>query len=109
MCRAIRVLCVAADADALAALKRATVAAEWELARGAVSPDDALAQLEQERPHVLVVFGPFEELVRRARERSPGIRVIADRDLPGASAVVASMEEVRAAIKGRPRPGGPVT
>lgn len=66
MCRALKVLCVAGDAEALAALKRA------------------------------------------AREAYPFLRIVADRDLPGATVVATSLAGVRSAIKGLPRPGGPV-
>jgi hypothetical protein len=108
VCRALKVLCVARDVDALATLKRAVVGAEWELAPGATSEGEALRQLELERPHVLVVFGPFESLVGTARQRAPALRVVSDRDLPGADVVAASLGEVRRAVLGRPRPGGPV-
>lgn len=108
MCRALKVLCVASDRQALTALKRAAVSAEWELAPGATTEDDALAQLEAERPHVLVVFGDLQGLVSRAREGWPHVRVICDRDLPGATVVVTTPEEIRDAVKGLPRPGGPV-
>ncbi len=108
MCRALTVLCVAEDPGTLAALKRAAVSAEWELAPGATTEAEALEQLHAERPHVLVVFGPFEGLVRAAREAYPFLRIVADRDLPGATVVAASLEEVRGAVKGLPRPGGPV-
>lgn len=108
MCRALKLMCVAEDAESLAALKRAAVSADWELAPGAVTEEDALVQLEEERPHILVAFGPFEGLVARARERFPALRIVADRDLPGASVVAASLEEVRGAVLGLPRPGGPV-
>ena len=104
MCRALKVLCVAPDTAALDALRLATVSAEWELAPGATSKDDALARLHEERPHVLVVFGSFPGLVERALEAYPFLRVIADRDTPGAI-VVGSKEQVRSAVKG---PGGPV-
>jgi hypothetical protein len=108
VCRALRVLCVAEDADALTALKRATVWTEWELVAGATDEDEALRQLHEERPQVVVVFGPFEGFVARALEAYPALRVVADRDLPGASAVVRTLEEVRAAVLRRTRPGGPV-
>jgi hypothetical protein len=108
VCRALKVLCVASDRPALVALKRTAVSAEWELAPGATTEDDALAQLEAERPHVLVVSGDFEGLVSRAREDFPNLRIICDRDLPGATVVVTSPEEIRDAVKGPPRPGGPV-
>jgi hypothetical protein len=108
MCRALKVLCVAESVSTLAELERETVSADWELARGATDEATAVAQLHEERPHVLVVFGPFERFVRVARDAYPAIRVIADRDLPGASVVVASIKEVRDAVSRRPSPGGPV-
>ena len=59
MCRALKVLCVAPDDGSLTALKSATVSAEWELAPGATDLRGALDQIDAERPHVLVAFGPF--------------------------------------------------
>jgi hypothetical protein len=107
VCRALKVLCVAEDLAALAALKGATVSADWELAPGATSEEEALRQLHEERPHVVVAFGPFEAFVGRALEAYPYLRVIADRDLPGASAVAGSLDGVREAVTRR-RPGGPI-
>lgn len=107
MCRALKVLCVAEDRQRLAALKRAAVGAGWELAPGAASEAEGLAQLGSERPHVLVAFGPFERLAAEALAR--GVRVIADRDLPGVSVVAASLDEVRGLVLGARRPGGPVS
>ena len=108
MCRALKVLCVAPDPDALAALKRASASADWELASGATNEEDALAQLDEERPHVVVAFGDLGGFVRRARELHPFLRIVTDRDLPGATVVATSLEKVRGAVKGLPRPGGPV-
>ena len=108
MCRALKVLCVTSDRQALMDLKRATVSAEWELAPGAITEDDALAQLEAERPDVLVVFGEFEALVSRVRESRPTMRIVWDRDQPGATAVVERPEEIRDAVRALPRPAGPV-
>jgi hypothetical protein len=108
VCRALKVLCVAGDAAALASLKAKVVSADWELTRGATTEGEALRQLHEERPHVLVVVGDFEGLVRAALEAVPSLRVVADRDLPGASVVATSLEEVRGAVVGLPRPGGPV-
>lgn len=108
MCRALKVLCVAQGEDALRALKRATVSGDWELAGGATNEPDAIGQVSAERPHVLVVFGPFERLIALAREGFPGMRIVTDRDAPGATAVATSLEEVRGLVKGIPRPGGPV-
>lgn len=105
MCRALKVLCVAPDRESLAALKRAAVSAEWELVPGATDEDAAMRQLHEERPHILVVSGDFEAFVRRALDALPVLRVIADRDTPGASVVVSTLDEVRDAILGRPRHG----
>ena len=107
VCRSLKVLCVAEDADALAELKGATVAADWELAPGAIDEDGAIRQLHVERPHVLVVFGSFGRLVERALEAYPFLRVISDRPASGA-VVVASPEDIRAAVRGSGGPGGPV-
>jgi hypothetical protein len=108
MCRAVKVLCVAPDDAALLALKRASVGAGWELAPGATDLRSALDQIDVERPHALVVFGPFDELVALASERFPGIRIVTDRDTPGASAVARSRDDVRDLLAELPRPGGPV-
>ncbi len=107
MCRAVKVLCVAEDADTLAALRSAAVSAEWELTPGATIEADAVGLLDAERPHVLVAFGGFDRLVALARERFPAMRIVTDRDTPGATVVATSMVEVRGRILGT-RPGGPV-
>jgi hypothetical protein len=109
VCRALKVMCVASDAGSLMALKQASVAAEWELTPGATNEADAIGQIDAERPHILVVFGPFERLVSLVAERFPGMRIIADRDAPGATEVATSLDEVRGLVKGSPRPGGPIT
>lgn len=108
MCRALKVLCVASDPESLMELKKAAVSAEWELAPGATNEADAIGQIDSERPHILVAFGPYERLVALVGERFPGMRVIADRDTPGATDVATSLGEVRGLVKGSPRPGGPV-
>ena len=55
-----------------------------------------------------MVFGPFDDLVALAAERFPGMRIVTDRDAPGATVVAASMEDVRELLAEQPRPGGPV-
>ena len=107
MCRALKVLCLAEDPTALAELKRATVSAEWELAPGATTEEEAIRQLHSERPHVLVAFGSFPRMVERALEAYPFLRVVSDRESPGAVAV-ASLDQVRAAVKSSDGLGGPV-
>ena len=108
MCRALIVLCVAEDAGRLDALKRATVSAEWELAPGAIDLRSALDQIDSERPHVMVAFGDQAELVGLVRDRFPSMRIVTDRDTPGATVVASSLGEVREAALGLSRPGGPV-
>jgi hypothetical protein len=108
MCRAVTVLCVAPDADRLQELKRAAVAAEWELAPGATDLRAALDQVDAFRPHAIVAVGPFEELVGLVAERFPGTTIVADHDMPGATTVVQDLADVRAALRMQRRPGGPV-
>jgi hypothetical protein len=108
MCRALIVLCVAPDHDSLVALKKASVSAEWELAPGATDLRSAMDQIDAERPHVVIAFGDHEALVGAVRERFPGMRIITDRDAPGATVVATSMDEVRGLVLSLPRPGGPV-
>ena len=107
MCRALKVLCVAETATALAELKRAAVSAEWELTPGATDEAVALAQVHEERPHVLVLFGPFGGLARAALDAYPSIRIVADRPLPVTGVVVSALDEVRTAVLDHPA-GGPV-
>lgn len=107
MCRARTILCVATDRASLVALKSATVSAEWELSPGATDLREALDQIDAERPHVLVAFGPFEELVTLVAERFPGMRIVTDRDAPGATDVATSLDDVRELLQS-PRPGGPI-
>jgi hypothetical protein len=101
----VTVLCVAPDREQLVALKRAVVAAEWELTPGATDLRAALDQIDAERPHAMVVVGPFEELVVMVAERFPGMQIVADRPMRGATAV-AEMSDAREALRAR-RPGGP--
>jgi hypothetical protein len=108
MCRAVKVLCVAEDADRLRAVKQAVVAAEWELTAGATDTAAVLDQIDVERPHAMVVFGPFDELVSLVADRFPGIRIVADRPMAGATAVVEELSDAREALRAQPRPGGPV-
>lgn len=108
MCRAVKVLCVAGDEEELRALRLATTAAEWELTPGATSETDALGVVDSERPHAMVAFGPYERLVWLVRERFPAMRIVTDRDTPGASAVATSRDDVREALRSLARPGGPI-
>jgi hypothetical protein len=108
VCRALKVTCLARDEETLSALKLASVGAVWELTPGAVEAAEALAQISELRSHVFVAFGPFEEAVARARAEHRSLRIVTDRPTVGADVVVSSLEEVRDAIAGLPKPGGPV-
>ena len=109
MCRAMKVLCAAPDEESLAALKRATVSATWELVGGASTADELVRQLDHHAPDVVVVDAslPGVELaaIRRA---APRVRVIAVGTLDGADGVAPTPERVRDAILGLPPVGGPV-
>jgi hypothetical protein len=107
VCRARKILCVAIDRASLVALKSATVSAEWEVCAGATDLRDALDQIDAERPHALVAFGPFDELVVLVAERFPGMQIVTDRDTPGATDVATSLDDVRGLLQS-PRPGGPI-
>ena len=109
MCRAVKVMCVAPGRAELVALKQAVVAADWELCPGAIDLRGALDQIDAERPHAMVAIGPFEELVALVAERFPGMRIVTDRAMPGASAVIDAVADAREALRAQPRPGGPVT
>ncbi|HEX6230284.1 MAG TPA: hypothetical protein VF029_01060 [Actinomycetota bacterium] len=108
MCRALKVLCVAQDPQALAELERAVVSAEWELAAGATTEEEATRLLHEERPHVVVAFGDFAGFVANARAAFPALRIVTDREVPGSSAVARTYEAARDAVLGRAGPGGPV-
>jgi hypothetical protein len=104
----MKVLCVARDAESLTALRLATTAAEWELTPGATNETDALGLIDAERPQAVVAFGPYDRLVELVRERFPAMRIVTDRETPGASAVAASLDEVRTLLRAFARPRGPV-
>jgi hypothetical protein len=108
VCRTLKVLCVATDDESLKALKKAAVSADWELSAGAINETDALAMIDADRPHALVAFGAFEDLVALVRERFPAMRIVVDRVTPGATDVAGSLDDVRGLLRGAPHPGGPV-
>jgi hypothetical protein len=109
MCRALKVLCAAPDAERLAELKRATVSVHWELVGGALSAEDLARQVAMHHPDVIVVDAALgTAAVDGLRGPMPLIRVVAVGSLAGADAVASSVEEIRPAILGVPRPSGPV-
>jgi hypothetical protein len=97
-CLALLVVCAAPDAESLQRLKRAAVSAAWELTPGATTAEEALAQIEERRAHMLVVLGPMADLVARVRERYPAMRIVSVGPMDGADVAVPSLEEVRAAV-----------
>jgi DNA-binding NarL/FixJ family response regulator len=109
MCRALKVLCAAPTVQALSELKRACVAATWELVGGATTTEELVAQLDEWEPDVLVVdAGLGEEAVRAVRATRPSIRIVGLGPVPGADEKSASLDGIRSSILGLPRPGGPV-
>jgi hypothetical protein len=108
VCRAVKVLCVATDEQALLALRWAVTAAEWELTPGATNETDALGLIDSERPHAMVAFGGFERLVSLVRDRFPAMRIVTDRDTPGTNAVASSRDDMRVLLRSLGRPGGPI-
>ena len=110
MCRALQVVCVAAGEPSLRTLKRVAVASDWELTPGATDARAALKQIEARRAHVLVTWGAFGDLVREARVRFPGLRIVAvgRTPIPEADVNLPSIGGVRDAVIGVPPPGGPV-
>jgi hypothetical protein len=109
MCRSLRVLCAAADPLRLGELRRACVAADWELVGGAVSTEALEGQVLEWHPDVVVVDADLGDGAVGALKRiRPSVRIVAVGSLSGADAEAPSMQGVRAAILGLPRPGGPV-
>ncbi len=109
MCRALRVLCAATSRDELAALRRASVAAHWELVGGAITLDELVSQVDALRPDIVVMDAVFGTQgvarVRAARGRARIVTVGAQID--GADGW-ALMDGVRDAVLGMPPVGGPV-
>jgi orotidine-5'-phosphate decarboxylase len=110
MCRSLKVLCAATGRERLTELKLATVSANWELVGGVASASELPAELDQWRPEVIVIEpGLGSDVVAMIRSRLAGARVVAaGGPVPGADEVATSLEEIREAVLGLPRPGGPV-
>lgn len=111
MCRAMTVLCAAPGRERLSALKRASVSVNWELVGGASSPEELLHQVAEWLPDVVVIdAGLGEDSAGLVRQALPRARIVAIGVGPmaGADVVARSEQEVRPAIVGLPRPGGPV-
>jgi len=100
-CRALKVLCAAASTRRLDQVRRAAVAAEWELVGGASSLDELLEQLRELRPHVVVIDASLgEEAPIRARGILPRARIVSVGSLSEVDAVAPGLAAVRDAIVG---------
>ena len=109
MCRALKILCAAPNAESLRALKVAAVSAAWELVGGATTADELVRQLDRHSPDVVVVDAMLPGVeVTAIRRAAPRVRVIALGALAGADGVAPTPERVRDAILGLPPVGGPV-
>jgi hypothetical protein len=109
VCRALKVLCAAADREALTALKRAAVSKEYELTGGATDEGQLLAQVEELEPDAVVIGSELAGAIERVRALYPSLRLVAvGAESEAADAWVADPGEVRSAVLGLSRPGGPV-
>ena len=100
-CRALKVLCAAASAARLDQIRRAAVAADWELVGGASSLDQFLEQVRDLKPHVVVVDASLGgDAPIRARRILPRARIVSVGMLPGVDAVAPSLASIRQAIAG---------
>ena len=109
MCRVLKVLCAAPDRERLSELKRAASGSRWELVGGACSVKELERQMAEFEPDVVVVdAGLGDHAVDSVRGAGRPARLVAVGRLARADAEASEIGEVRAAILGLPRPGGPV-
>jgi len=98
-----------AGPERLAVLKRAAVSAAWELAGGATSMAELVEQVDLWTPDVVVVEGVLgSDVVAAVRAACPFARIVSLGAVEGADAVAGSEEDIRPAIMGVRKPGGPV-
>jgi hypothetical protein len=109
VCRALKVLCAAPDRERLSALKYAAVSKEYELTGGATDADELMRQIDDLQPDAVVVASELVGAIEAVRAAYPSLRIVAvGAEAEAADEWVGSQEEVRAAVLGLPRPGGPV-
>jgi hypothetical protein len=109
MCRALKVLCAASTRERLAELKRAAVSVHWEMVGGALSVAELAEQVELHAPDVVVVDESLGAAgVDAVRAAPSSTRLVAVGTLPNADAMAGDIDDVRDAILGVPRAGGPV-
>jgi DNA-binding NarL/FixJ family response regulator len=106
MCTALRILVAAAERERRLALRRAAVAAEWEVVGEADGPEAAYREALERRARVLVLdqsaAGPRPAaLARRLRATSPNAVLVGVGAVDGADATVAAdgLDGLREAIR----------
>jgi DNA-binding NarL/FixJ family response regulator len=109
MCRALKLLCAAAGRERLMELKRAAVGATWELVGGAASGPELAAYVAELGPDIVVLDAALgAEAVTAIRAGRATARIVSVGHLDGVDAVADSLEDVRQAVLGVPKRGGPV-
>ena len=97
MCTAVRIVVAAAEHERRLELRRASVAAEWEVVGEAADPEGAYREAVERRARFLVLdasaAGPRPEVVaRRLRSTSPGAFVVGVGEVAGADVTVPAAE-----------------
>jgi hypothetical protein len=109
VCRALKVLCAAPDRERLTALKYAAVSKEYELTGGATDAEALQRQIDELEPDVVVVAAELAGAIEAVRAAYPSLRIVAvGAEAEAADDWVEDLQEVRSAVLGLPRPGGPV-
>jgi hypothetical protein len=109
MCRALKLLCAAAGRERLMELKRAAAGATWELVGGAASEQELTGHLAEWRPDIVVLDAALgAAAVAAIRAGRATARIVSVGRLEGVDAVADSLEGVRQAVLGVPKPRGPV-
>jgi hypothetical protein len=109
VCRAVKVLCAAPSTAELSELRRAVVAAHWELVGGATTVEELVRQVDDLRPDIVVIDARFGiDGVARVRAALARIRIVTVGAMVDGSDGWAPMDGVREAVLGMPPVGGPV-
>jgi DNA-binding NarL/FixJ family response regulator len=93
VCTAVRIVVAAAERQRRLELRRASVAAEWEVVGEAADPEGAYREAVERRARFLVVdasaAGPRPQaIIRRLRSTSPDAFVVGVGEVAGADATV---------------------
>lgn len=90
-------------------LKRAAVSATWELVGGAASERELAAHIAEWGPDIVVLDAALGVgAVTAIRAGRATARIVSVGQLDGVDAVADSLEDLREAVLGVPKPGGPV-